>query len=217
MGRKKSINLEPSHDRQKTASALLVYAKFEPLHTLRVALASQGLDTWRARSCRLALDFLAKFRPVHVIFTDKDLPDGTWLDLVRAKRRTPAPVIVVARKMDARLWSDIIQQGEGVGLIVPPFAASDLGYLLRRSGASRGFNHGSPQSGDFELCAHDNENFGLVTVPGFSPARTDLKISATGYPKRSPRLARGHAKRSLALRSQRAPNRNSQTKGTKTL
>src|SRR5215471_14428481 len=109
-GRKKSINLEPSHDRQKTASALLVYTEFEPLHTLRVALASQGIDTWRARSCGQALSFLANFRPVHVIFTDKNLPDGTWLDLVRAVRRTSVPLIVVAREMDAKLRSDIIQQ-----------------------------------------------------------------------------------------------------------
>jgi PleD family two-component response regulator len=144
-GRKKSINSEPSNSRQKPASALLVYAEFEPLHTLRVALASQGIDTWRARSCQQALSFLANFRPVHVIFTDKNLPDGTWLDLVRAKRRTSAPLTVVAREMDARLSSDIIQQG-GAGLIVPPFAASDLTYPVRSSGASRCSNQGSPRN-----------------------------------------------------------------------
>jgi hypothetical protein len=109
-----SMNLEPSDDQQASPSALLVYAQFEPLHALRVALASQEIDTWRARSCRQALSFLAKFRPVHVIFTDMNLPDGTWLDLVHAKLRTPAPVIVVARKMDASLWSEIIQRGAGL-------------------------------------------------------------------------------------------------------
>jgi DNA-binding NtrC family response regulator len=129
-----STNLEPSDDQQASPSALLVYAEFEPLHTLRVALASQGIDTWRARSCRQALSFLAKFRPVHVVFTDMNLSDGTWLDLVRAKRRTSPPVIVVARKMDAGLWSEIIQRG--AGLIVPPFAASDLIYPVRSSCAS---------------------------------------------------------------------------------
>jgi len=144
-GRKKSISSEPSNARQKAVSALLVYAEFEPLHTLRVALASQGLDTWRARSCQQALSFLANFRPVHVIFTDKNLPDGTWLDLLRAKRRTSAPLIVVAREMDARLSSDIFQQG-GAGLIIPPFAAWDLIYPVRRSGASRCSNQGSPRN-----------------------------------------------------------------------
>jgi DNA-binding NtrC family response regulator len=143
-----SMNLEPSDDQQASPSALLVYAEFEPLHTLRVALASQGIDTWRARSCRQALSFLAKFRPVHVIFTDMNLSDGTWLDLARAKRRTPAPLIVVARKMDAKLWSDIIQQG-GAGLMVPPFAASELTYPVRRSCASRRSNRGSPQKENF--------------------------------------------------------------------
>ncbi len=135
-GRKKSITLEPSSDGQRTTSALLVYAEFEPLHTLRVALASQGIDTWRARSCRQALQFLAKFRPVHVIFTDRNLPDGTWMDLVGAVRRASAPVIVVAREMDTKLWSKIIQQG-GSGLITPPFAALDLTYAVRSLAGAR--------------------------------------------------------------------------------
>jgi DNA-binding NtrC family response regulator len=155
-GRKERVNLGLSYDRQSRASALLVYAAFEPLHTLRVALASQGFDTWRARSCRQALSFLANFRPVHVIFTDMSLPDGTWLDLARAKRRTSAPLIVVARKMDARLWSDILQHGGG-GLMVPPFAASDLIYAVRRSRASRWSNQGLPQDGNFELPRDDAE------------------------------------------------------------
>ena len=135
-GRKKSITLEPSSDGQRAVSALLVYAEFEPLHTLRVALASQGIDTWRARSCRQALQFLAKFRPVHVIFADRSLPDGTWMDLVGAMRRASAPVIVVAREMDIRLWSDIIQQGAS-GLITPPIAALDLTYAVRSPAPAR--------------------------------------------------------------------------------
>jgi DNA-binding NtrC family response regulator len=150
-GRKKSVNLDPSHDRQKAASALLVYTEFEPMHTLRVALASQGIDTWRARSCRHALTFLAKFRPVDAIFTDQALSDGTWLDLARAKRRPSAPLIVVASEMDARLLSDIIQQG-GAGLIVPPFATADLIYPVRRSSASRCSNQ---QNGSFESVRDD--------------------------------------------------------------
>jgi len=124
-GRRKSTNLGLSDHRQKATSALLVYAEFEPLHTLRVALAGQGIDTWRARSCQQALTFLSKFRPVHVIFTDMNLPDGTWLDLARAKRRITAPLIVVARGMDARLWSEVLEQG-AAGLMVPPFAVSNL-------------------------------------------------------------------------------------------
>jgi len=92
--RDQSISLDPSFEGKSQRRPLLVYAEFEPLHTLRVALASQGIDTWRARSGGQALSFLGNFRPVHVIFADKNLPDGTWLDLVRAKRRTSAPVIV---------------------------------------------------------------------------------------------------------------------------
>jgi DNA-binding NtrC family response regulator len=148
--RKKSPISEPSCDQQKARSALLVYAEFEPLHTLRVALASQGIDTWRARSCRQALSFLDKFTPVHVIFTDMKLSDGTWQDLVGAKGRTSAPVIVVARNMDARLWSEIIQRG-GAGLIGPPFAASDLTYPVRSSCASGCSNQRLTAEGSFEF------------------------------------------------------------------
>jgi DNA-binding NtrC family response regulator len=141
---KRAFSLEDSCDRQKAASTLLVYAKFEPLHTLRAALASQGIDTWRARSCQQALKFLARFRPVHVIFTDTNLSDGTWVDLVRAMPGASAPVIVVARKMDTKLWSDTIRQG-GSGLIAPPFAASDLTYLFdaqwQRVALTRAENH----------------------------------------------------------------------------
>jgi DNA-binding NtrC family response regulator len=141
---RKSTNLESSRNRLEAASALLVYAESEPLHTLRVALAGQGFDTWRARSYRHALTFLANFKPVHVIFSAMNLPDGTWLDLAGATRRISVPLIVVAREMDANLWSGVIQQG-GAGLIAPPFAASDLIYPVQRSRSTRCSDQGSLQ------------------------------------------------------------------------
>jgi hypothetical protein len=129
---------------------LLVYTEYEPLHTFRVALASQGIGTWRARSCQHARTFLAKFKPVHVIFTDMNLPDGTWRDLVRAKGQTAVPLIVVAQEMDVRLWSEVVRHG-GVGLIVPSFAASDLSHPVRGSRPRYLSKQGSLQNGNFDL------------------------------------------------------------------
>lgn len=127
--RRKSIDVELSHKKRQVARALLIHAKAEPLRTLRVALANQGIETWRAHSCWHALSFLARLT-VHVVFTDRDLPDGTWVDVAAALAGSSTPLIVVAQEMDPRLWSNVLQQG-GCGLIAPPFVASDLAYAFQ--------------------------------------------------------------------------------------
>jgi DNA-binding response OmpR family regulator len=131
--KEKSMNSKPS--RNEVASALLVYARVEPLHTLRVTLASRGINTWRARTCQEARSFLARVVPVDVVFTETNLRDGTWADLCRESRHLSTPVVVVAPETDPKLWSDVIEHG-GIGLVAPPFAVPDLLHYVRRSAAA---------------------------------------------------------------------------------
>ncbi len=70
--------------------------------------------------------------PPLLVFTDRQLPDGTWRDIVRLAESAHAPtsVIVVSRLTDVRLYVDAIEQG-AYDFIVPPFEAAGLAHVVR--------------------------------------------------------------------------------------
>jgi DNA-binding NtrC family response regulator len=113
-------------------SALLVQNEAEPLDTLEIALRAQSIKTFRARNCQEASLELARATPVHLVFTDSTLPDGTWRDVLGLAAKAPAPVdvIVVARLVDIRLYIEVIESG-AFDFITPPFAACDVAHVIR--------------------------------------------------------------------------------------
>lgn len=64
---------------------------------------------------------------VSVILADRDLPDGTWRDLLRlAKSTSPEPrVVVLDRDADDWLWLDVLDAG-GFDLLPNPVDAEQL-------------------------------------------------------------------------------------------
>jgi DNA-binding NtrC family response regulator len=70
--------------------------------------------------------------PAPLVFTDTELPDGTWVDILAEAGRAAQPVnvIVVARVVDTRLYLDTIETG-AFDLIAPPFVATDLQHVVR--------------------------------------------------------------------------------------
>jgi FixJ family two-component response regulator len=67
-----------------------------------------------------------------LIFTDSQLPDGTWADVVRlaGNARTPTSVIVVSRLVDVRFYLDALENG-AFDFIAPPFEPMELAHIVQ--------------------------------------------------------------------------------------
>lgn len=113
-------------------SALLVHNHAEPLDMLESVLRAHSINTCRACSCQEASLELARANPVHLVFADTTLPDGTWRDVVglAEKASVPVDVIVVARLVDVRLYIEVIESG-AFDFMIPPFAACDVAHVIR--------------------------------------------------------------------------------------
>jgi DNA-binding NtrC family response regulator len=112
-------------------SALLVYAKDEPLGALNLTLRQQSITTCRARTCREAARLLAGPDPPHLVFTDNRLPDGTWEDVlgIAAGASEPVNVIVVGRFLDIQLYFETMERGAS-DFVIPPFHAPDIDHVV---------------------------------------------------------------------------------------
>jgi len=112
--------------------ALLVHHNSETLATLKGALERQGMRILHAESHAQAKHLLGGLNPAPLVFTDTQLPDGTWADILALADKAPQPVnvIVVARLVDTRFYVEAIETG-AFDFIAPPFAATDLAYVVR--------------------------------------------------------------------------------------
>jgi DNA-binding NtrC family response regulator len=112
--------------------ALLVHHNSETLAALAGALQRQGMHILHAQSRAQAKRMLGGLNPVPLVFTDKQLPDGTWADVLAAAEQAvqPVNVIVVARLVDTRFYVEAIETG-AFDFLAPPFNATDLAYVVR--------------------------------------------------------------------------------------
>ena len=84
-----------------------------------------------------AMSFLCLDR-VPVIVCERDLPDGTWKDILGDTAEFPNPpaLVVTSRLADDYLWAEVLNLG-GYDLLAKPFSESEvkrvLAAALRRS------------------------------------------------------------------------------------
>ena len=116
------------------ASALLVYQDSDTLRDLQHALERQGVRVIQATSRADAKRQLGGINPAPLVFTDAQLPDGTWADILglAEKALLPVNVIVVARLVDTRFYVEAIEAG-AFDFIAPPFNSTDLRYVVRNA------------------------------------------------------------------------------------
>lgn len=116
----------------KRILALLVHKNSETLAALQNVLERQGVRVLQADSRAQAKRLLGGLNPAPLVFTDTQLPDGTWADIlgVAEKATQPVNVIVVARVVDTRFYVEVIETG-AFDFIAPPFVATDLAYVVR--------------------------------------------------------------------------------------
>jgi DNA-binding NtrC family response regulator len=112
-------------------SALLLRSRSDPLHTLELALQGLSVKTSQASSCSEAQRTLEGSDPPELIFTDTQLLDGTWVDVLRLAERaaTPVNVIVVSRLVDVRFYIEVVETG-AFDYIAPPFEPSGLAHVV---------------------------------------------------------------------------------------
>ena len=113
-------------------SALLLHELGDSLAPLKQALEGQSMEVCWMRNCQEASTLLLGANPPHLVFTEIDLPDGTWRDILKlaVKAQKAVNVIVVARLADVRFYLETIVSG-AFDFIVPPLTGFELGHVVR--------------------------------------------------------------------------------------
>ncbi len=112
--------------------ALLVRARHDPLDALRMALEEQSIEIFTAKNCFEAALALWSDCPPHLVFTDVQLTDGKWADVLTlaTKASEAVNVIVVAPFADVSFYVEAIERG-AFDFIVPPLSGPELLHVVR--------------------------------------------------------------------------------------
>ena len=115
---------QPSHIGQ----ILSISPRREDHLVLRYMLDDVKIST--AGSCREAVTFLCLDR-VPVIVCERDLPDGTWKDILgnTAELTEPPALIVTSRLADDYLWAEVLNLG-GYDVLAKPFREPEVKRVL---------------------------------------------------------------------------------------
>ena len=110
--------------------ALLVHDRPSPLESLKTDLKNLSVKTWSARSLDEAAKLLDQTHP-ELIFTDTQLADGTWSEVVSLVEGAGAPanVIVVGSHGDIRVYVSAMESG-AFDFIVPPLEPESLLHIV---------------------------------------------------------------------------------------
>ena len=113
-------------------SALLVHARKDIFGTLKPMLESQCVVTREVRTCGEGLLSLWGKRPPHLVFTDVQLADGNWRDVISlaGKSTVPINVIVVSPQLDVNLYIDAMERG-AFDFLTPPLEGPDVTHVVR--------------------------------------------------------------------------------------
>jgi DNA-binding NtrC family response regulator len=113
-------------------SALLVHDRGDAFNALKPILESRCIVTREARSCGEALLSLWAKQPPHLVFTDVQLADGNWRDLIALAEKCPLPinVIVVSRQLDVNLYIEVMEQG-AFDFLASPLEGPDVAHVVR--------------------------------------------------------------------------------------
>ncbi len=73
-----------------------------------------------------ALDLL-RYNNIPVVICERDLPDGTWKDVLAevGSFSRPPHVLVTSRLADERLWAEVLNVG-GYDVLVKPFVPAEV-------------------------------------------------------------------------------------------
>ena len=101
--------------------------------SLVTAISDTGWPLVRSRNIGEALSAVINGE-IEVVFTDCDLPDGSWTEMIQALQacRNAPRVIVFSLHADDRLWMDVLQSG-GYDLVSIPFNREEISRVGYRA------------------------------------------------------------------------------------
>jgi response regulator RpfG family c-di-GMP phosphodiesterase len=123
-------NLPSMSARPENISVLLVSPFKEDGVVLRRLLGDLPCDISRCRSTREAAAFLMSRAP-SLIICERDLPDGTWRDVLSKADTLPNRplLLVVSRYADESLWGEVLNLG-GYDVLMKPFDPSEVARVV---------------------------------------------------------------------------------------
>lgn len=110
-------------------SVVLVSSETESRSLLQSILQKAQCRTFACARCRDAVDLI---HLASVVICERFLPDGSWLDVLRAAQALPkAPgLIVTSRLADTALWAEVLHLG-GHDVLSQPFQAEEVMWTVR--------------------------------------------------------------------------------------
>jgi DNA-binding NtrC family response regulator len=115
---------------RKGVFALLVHDSPSPLESLKADLNNLSVKTWNAKSLDEAARLLDQTHP-ELVFTDTQLADGTWSEVISLAEQAGAPanVIVVGSHVDIKVYISAMESG-AFDFIVPPLEPESLAHVV---------------------------------------------------------------------------------------
>jgi len=112
------------------APQILIVSPVSEDHTILARMLNGVCRIHDVETCHEALSFLCYDR-VPVIVCERDLPDGSWRDMLShvADMIEPPSLIVTSRLADEYLWSEVLNQG-GCDVLAKPFSETEVRYVL---------------------------------------------------------------------------------------
>jgi DNA-binding NtrC family response regulator len=113
--------------------ALLVRAHANDLNPLAQIL-DQLVTVSDVRTCEAAESDLQKPNPPHLVFTDTELPDGTWDQVLSLAMRAAKPVnvIVIARSPEVSLYIEAMEAG-AFDLVAASSRVAEVAHVVRNA------------------------------------------------------------------------------------
>lgn len=117
---------------KENIKALFVKTGRDSFEALRWALEKESIGIAMASNCAEAALAIWSNSPPHLVFTEAQLADGNWADVLTlaAKASAPVNVIVVSPFTDIELYLQVIERG-GFDFIVPPLSEPELLHVIR--------------------------------------------------------------------------------------
>lgn len=118
---------------KRNAFALLVHEFPEPCQTLKILLRRLGVDTYSVSNCGEAAHLLEQTHP-QLLFTDSELSNGSWTDVVTLAQNAPATIcaVLVGPFDSPELRRTALSYG-AVELLAPPFEAEAIARLVAKA------------------------------------------------------------------------------------
>jgi DNA-binding NtrC family response regulator len=114
--------------------ALVIHDRPAPFESLKTALKGLNVEISSVNSLEAAKRLIPQNEP-DLIFTDTNLPDGSWPDVIKLadKCLTPTNVIVVSPYKDVKLYLSALDRG-AYDFLLPPFEQKTLDFVVACAG-----------------------------------------------------------------------------------